>query len=103
LIGYRTRLNDIGYWIGAPHRGSGFMPEAVTAVADFAFARSSRALLWECVPGNLASAAVAKKAGFTFLGDGPSLYPARGGADAVAWLGRLLPTDSRDPKPGWPA
>jgi RimJ/RimL family protein N-acetyltransferase len=103
LIGYRTRVNDIGYWLGAPHRGRGFMLEALGAVADFAFERSPRELLWECIPGNLASATVARKAGFQYLGDGPSLYPDRAGAKAIAWRGTLAPTDSREPKPGWPA
>jgi RimJ/RimL family protein N-acetyltransferase len=102
LIGFRTRVNDVGYWLGAPHRGHGFMPEALGAVADFAFERSQRQLLWECIPGNLASATVARKAGFTYLGEGPSLYPDRNGAEAVAWQGSLAPSDSREPKPGWP-
>jgi RimJ/RimL family protein N-acetyltransferase len=102
LIGYRTKAHDIGYWLGAPHRGNGYMPEAVSTVADFAFGFSSRALFWECIPGNLASAAVAHKIGFSFLGEGTSLYPDRNGAEAVAWHGTLAPTDSREPKPGWP-
>jgi RimJ/RimL family protein N-acetyltransferase len=103
LIGFRTRAHDIGYWLGAPHRGNGFMPEAVSAVAEFAFARSERPLLWECIPGNLASATVARKSGFTFLGEDVSLYPDRSGAEAIAWHGRLAPDDSREPKPDWPA
>jgi RimJ/RimL family protein N-acetyltransferase len=103
LVGFRTRVNDIGYWIGGPHRGHGYMAEAVGAVADFAFERSSRPLLWECIPGNVASATVAKKAGFSYLGEGPSLYPDRGGAQAVAWRASLGPDESREPKPGWPA
>jgi RimJ/RimL family protein N-acetyltransferase len=102
LVGFRTRANDVGYWLGAPHRGHGFMPEALGAVADFAFERSPRALHWECIPGNLASAGVARTSGFTFLGEGASLYPDRRGAKAVAWRGSLSPTDSREPKPGWP-
>jgi RimJ/RimL family protein N-acetyltransferase len=102
LIGFRVRANDIGFWLGAPHRGQGFMPEATGAVADFAFTRSPRALHWECIPGNLASASVARKAGFEWLGDGPSLYPDRRGSEPIAWRGVLRPEDSRDPKPGWP-
>ena len=56
------------------------MPEALGAVADFAFDLGRRPLLWECIPGNLASASVARKAGFTYLGEGASLYPDRAGA-----------------------
>ena len=100
--GFALRANDIGFWLGGPHRGRGYMPEAFGAVADFAFELSPRPLLWECVPGNFASASAARKAGFSYLGEGTSLYPDRSGAEAVAWRGTLAPTDSRDPKPGWP-
>jgi RimJ/RimL family protein N-acetyltransferase len=102
LVGFRAGANDLGFWLGAPHRGNGYMPEAVGAVADFAFERSNRPLLWECIPGNAASAAVARKAGFRYLGEGKSLYPDRRGAEAIAWRGTLSPDDSREPKPGWP-
>jgi RimJ/RimL family protein N-acetyltransferase len=103
LIGYRTRSSDLGFWLGAPHRGQGLMPEALAAVADFAFEQAGRAILWECVPGNVASASVARSSGFTWLGEGPSLYPDRRGQKFVAWQARLSPTDSREPKLGWPA
>jgi RimJ/RimL family protein N-acetyltransferase len=103
LIGYRTRDSDIGYWLGVPHRGHGFMPEALAAVTDWVFERSDRSIRWECVPGNFASVSVARSGGFTWLGEGASLYPDRGGQPAVAWRGILSPSDSRDPKPGWPA
>jgi RimJ/RimL family protein N-acetyltransferase len=102
LIGFRTGPNDVGYWLGGPHRGRGFMAEALAVVADFAFERSRRDLLWECVPGNVASATVARKAGFTFTGEAKSLYRDRAGAEAIAWSGRLSADDSREPKPGWP-
>lgn len=103
LIGYRTQVRDVGFWLGAPHRGNGYMPEALGAVADWVFDREAGDLFWECIPGNLASAAVARKSGFSYLGDGPSLYPDRSGAEAIAWRGSLAPTDSREPKAGWPA
>jgi RimJ/RimL family protein N-acetyltransferase len=103
LIGFRTRANDVGFWLGEPHRRQGYMTEALGAVADFAFDRTSRPLYWECIPGNLASATVAKKGGFTYLGEGPSLYPDRSGGEAIVWRGSLGPEDPREPKPGWPA
>jgi RimJ/RimL family protein N-acetyltransferase len=102
LIGYRTKAHDIGYWLGAPHRGHGYMPEAVAAVADWVFDRTTEAIFWECIPGNASSAAVARKCGFSYLGESVSLYPDRSGEEAVAWRGTLAPDDSREPKPGWP-
>jgi ribosomal-protein-alanine N-acetyltransferase len=60
---------SIGYWIGAPYAGRGFMTEAVRVVAQFAFAslRFNR-LEAACLPTNAASARVLVKAGFTHEG-----------------------------------
>jgi RimJ/RimL family protein N-acetyltransferase len=102
LIGYRTLQGDVGYWLGAPHRGSGYIPEALAAVVDWTFSLTQADIHWECVPGNLASAAVARKSGFRFDGEGSSLYPDRAGAKVPAWTATLSPLDSRDSKPGWP-
>ncbi len=102
LIGYRTKPHDLGFWLGARHRGNGYMPEAARAVADWIFERDTGDIAWECIPGNVASASVARKCGFRYLGEGASLYPDRAGAEATAWRGILSPTDSREPKPGWP-
>lgn len=103
LIGYRTRARDLGFWLGSPFRGNGYMPEAVNAVVDWAFEQGGRPIFWECVPGNFASASVARSCGFSYLGEGASLYPDRRGADAVAWRARLAASESREPKPGWPS
>jgi RimJ/RimL family protein N-acetyltransferase len=103
LIGYRTRASDVGFWLGGPHRGHGYMPEALDAVIDWVFERTDRPILWECIPGNASSASVARSRGFTWLGEGESLYRDRAGAKAVAWRATLSPSDSREPKPGWPA
>jgi len=102
LVGYRTGFHDIGFWLGEPHRGHGYMPEALRAVLDWVFARDSGEVLWECIPGNAASASVARKSGFRWLGEGPSLYPDRSGAETVAWRAALSASESREPKPGWP-
>ena len=57
---------SVGYWIGAPFAGRGYMTEAVCAAARFAFAslRLNR-LEAACLPSNAASARVLAKAGFT--------------------------------------
>ena len=102
LLGFRTKNRDIGFWLGAPHRGHGYATEAVTAVLDWIFESSRREVLWECYIGNAASASVARKAGFTFRGEGTALVPARDGTHQLAWKGTIAASDSRDPKPGWP-
>lgn len=103
VIGYRAEGTDIGFWLGAPHRGSGFMPEALRAVLDWVFTRGADRVIWECVPGNRASAAVARKVGFTLTGEGTSIYLDRDGHRGTAWKGAISAESSRIPTPGWPA
>lgn len=102
VIGYRSATRDIGFWLGAPHRGSGYLPEALGAVADWLFAQGLEAITWECVPGNTASARAAAKAGFTFTGEEPSALRSRTGGFEAAWHGELHSADTRAEKPGWP-
>ncbi len=103
VVGVRVRRGDVGYWLGGPFRGHGFMPEAVTGVVDTVFERTGLdAVLWECTVGNLASLAVARKAGFAYDGRRPGLIPDRDGSPIDAWHGVLRRDDDREPKPGWP-
>lgn len=96
---------DVGYWLGSRHRGHGFMPEAVRTVIDWGFTSgfAGEELGWECVAGNFASLAVARKVGFTFTGVGPSVIPARDGTNPDSWHGVLKKDDDRTVKPGWPS
>jgi RimJ/RimL family protein N-acetyltransferase len=95
---------NLGFWLGAPHRGRGLMPAAVTAVADWAFAAGGiRLLAWECVLGNRSSLAVARKVGFHYIGTGPADIPARDKSRPGSWKGILRVGDDRVPKAGWPA
>ncbi len=105
VVGIRLRSGYIGYWLGAPHRGRGVMPEAVDAVCDAVFIRTGRdEIRWECVVGNVASMRVAQKVGFRYTGEHPSSYLSRDGSPTVpAWTGALRHDDLRTPKPGWPA
>lgn len=103
VISYRTLGHDIGYWLGGPHRGHGYIPEALAAVADFVFAQGASEILWECIPGNRSSREVARKSGFSWDGPGPSIYLNREGVRDTSWHGSLRPADSREPKPGWPS
>ena len=58
---------EIGFWLGVPHWGQGYVPEAVAALVDYAFNDLALTALW-CgyYAGNQQSAHVQKKAGFTF-------------------------------------
>lgn len=106
VVGLRSKLGrfDIGFWLGATHRGQGYMPEAVRAVLDWAFSSGfAEEISWECVADNLASAAVARKLGFTFDGVRPSVFPARDGSHPESWHGLLRASDDRTTKSGWPA
>ncbi len=103
MVSYREASRMIGFWLGAPHRGKGYMPEAVSAVADWLFAQGRERIEWEAVVGNLASAAVARKVGFTFAGTGPSVLGSREGGTAACWHGSLHRDDDRRQKDGWPA
>lgn len=58
---------EIGYWVRTTMAGRGFATEAARRIADFAFAdlHAQRVEIW-CDARNERSAAVAKRAGFTF-------------------------------------
>jgi RimJ/RimL family protein N-acetyltransferase len=104
IVGWRSGLGDIGFWLGAPHRGRGLMTEAVVAVTDWLLTDLGRAeVAWECVVGNAASVSVARKAGFTFTGERPTELTFRDGTHPSAWHGVLRAGDSREEKAGWPA
>ncbi|MDQ1572399.1 MAG: hypothetical protein QOF79_3073 [Actinomycetota bacterium] len=103
VIGYRIAGRDIGFWLGEPHRGNGYMPEATATVVDWLFGLGTPGVRWECVVGNLSSLAVARKAGFRFTGEREATVRDRDGGHPLAWHGELSPDDSREPKPGWPA
>ena len=102
VIGARTGRSDVGFWLGAPFRGHGYMAEALGAVADFWFGLRHPALRWECVVGNAASAATARAAGFAYTGVAPADVVARDGSRPPSWHGILRASDARDRKPGWP-
>jgi ribosomal-protein-alanine N-acetyltransferase len=60
-----TQAAGIGYWIGAPYTGRGYMSDAVQAVLPFAFGNLRlHRLEAACLPNNVASMRVLEKAGF---------------------------------------
>jgi RimJ/RimL family protein N-acetyltransferase len=73
MVGSRSNLDigadeaEIGYWIGRPHWGRGFIPEAVGALLRHAFAGLGMKTVW-CgyFDGNEKSKRVQEKCGFRF-------------------------------------
>jgi RimJ/RimL family protein N-acetyltransferase len=84
LIGAITvRLREggtVGYWLAASARGKGLMTEAVRAVVRWARdeRRIEQLFLWTH-PENLASQAVAERAGFVRIGVAEHIPPFRDG------------------------
>jgi RimJ/RimL family protein N-acetyltransferase len=103
MIGWR-RDGYLGYWMGAPHRGKGYMTEATIIVCEWVFAQQESVdeILWEATAGNLASAHVAQRAGFRFGGVAPLGHAHRDGTHSPGWHAVLGRGDSRDLKDGWP-
>ena len=104
VISLRVESGSIGFWLGAPYRGNAYIPEAQRMVADWAFSEGIvDAIHWECLVGNVASARVARKCGFTFTGAGASLSVYRDGSHPESWQGVLRTRDDRSIKDGWPS
>jgi len=106
VIGLRVETSDIGFWMGAEHRGLGHMSEALRLVADWTFdtgCAGIREIGWECLVGNTASASVARRCGFRFTGERPSRVAYRDGSHPPSWTGALRDTDDRSPTSEWPA
>ncbi len=91
----------LGYWIGAPYAGKGFMSRAVLAVIGFAFGtlRLHR-IEASCLPNNKPSIGLLERAGFTREGYARAYLRING-----AWQDHLLyglletdPTPARPPR-----
>ncbi len=102
-IAWRRASADIGYWMGAPSRGHGYMTEAVRAVCAWVFAElGEQRIGWEALVGNVASARVARSAGFAFDGVRESAVCVRDGGPPPAWHAFLARDADGSPQPGWP-
>lgn len=98
---------ELGFWLAPESRGQGIMSEAVRLALDHAFAAEPdgvglHRVVWHAFAGNVASAAVARRAGFTFEG-ASRLGAVHRGLRRDDWQAGLLADDSRTPKDGWPA
>lgn len=63
-IDWQTGSGDIGYWLSRPARGRGFATRAVRLATRWAFQSGLHRLTLRTEPGNIASLAVARRAGF---------------------------------------
>ncbi len=90
-----TRSASFGYWVGKPHWGQGFAPEALWALVDHAFnTLDIDHVHAAAMPENVGSIRVQEKVGFRYVRDGVEAAPARGGPMKVeirnlsrqAWL-----------------
>ena len=97
MISVREAQHEIGFWMGDGHRRAGFMSEAASAVAEWVLGggiRGATSLLWRAVEGNVASAKVARAAGFRRVRPVDPTVPTRDGATRSAWHAvRTSPVD----------
>ena len=81
-----SRLGVIGFWIGEPFHGRGYMTEAVRAFVP---------LVWDnlgvdvieagALPENAASISILKRIGMHYIGDRLELAPARNRIERCVW------------------
>lgn len=98
VISVRDDEHELGYWLGADHRGEGYMSEAAIAVVEWALGggiRRATSLRWRAVEGNVASAKVARAAGFRRIDAENPTVPTRGGGTVPAW--HAVRTSTVDP------
>ena len=90
VISVREAQNEIGFWMGSEHRGSGLMSEAANAVCEWVLAGGvdgATTVFWRAVEGNTASAKVARSAGFRRIEPQDATVPTREGGTLPAWYG----------------
>ena len=97
---------ELGYWLGAVHRGTGLMTEAMKAVVEFGLSPDGGDLTrisWCAVVGNVASARAARTAGFRYEGLQRRALPHRD-ERRDGWFASVLRDDDRSAAPdsGWP-
>ncbi len=96
-------IGSIGFWLGAPFRGRGLMPQAHRLVTDWAFTTGVVTVVrWECVLGNVSSARLARAAGYSYTGIAPASVESRDGSHPDSWHAVLDADDNRSVKSDWP-
>jgi RimJ/RimL family protein N-acetyltransferase len=106
LKGIADGAAELGFWLAPAARGHGYLDEAVAPVLGFGFAAEGLGLQrvqWQALPGNVPSAAIARRAGFRYEGL-RRLGGVHRGARVDLWVAGLLATDPREASAdGWPA
>jgi RimJ/RimL family protein N-acetyltransferase len=106
LEGVADGAAELGFWLAPGARGHRYLSEAVAAVLDFGFSADGLGLQrvqWQAHPGNVPSAAIARRAGFRYEGL-RRLGGVQRGTRVDLWVAGLLATDPRSPHDdGWPA
>ncbi|MFF2274844.1 GNAT family N-acetyltransferase [Agromyces sp. NPDC058126] len=87
VISLRADGREVGFWLGAEHRGSAYTAEALAAVCEWAFAELPRTetVTWRANAGNVASAMVARAGGFRNTTTAATTVPGRDGTDLEGW------------------
>lgn len=87
VVSWQRRRGFVGYWMGAEHRGHGYMAEALRGLVDWVLSgeHGVTSLRWEAVAGNHGSAWAARAAGFRWAGHGPCDVVDRSGAHPPGW------------------
>jgi RimJ/RimL family protein N-acetyltransferase len=95
---------EIGYWLATAEWGQGYATEATRTLARFGLDNGLARLEIRCEVPNVASAAVALRAGFRFEAVRRALLPGREGAALDAAVFARTATDPDAPvEPAWPS
>lgn len=104
MISVRAAGTEMGFWLGADHRGAGLMSEAAIAVAEWTLAGGlprAETILWRAVEGNVGSAKVARAAGFRRIEPARATVPTRDGSTLPAWHAVREASVSPDAEASW--
>lgn len=93
----------VGYWLSPGRRGQGLMTGALQAVCGWSFGAPLRLarVEWRAVVGNVASARVARRAGFRYAGVLRGAVITTAAVRADAWVADLLPGDDPAAAASW--
>jgi len=88
-----AQKGTVGYWIGKPYAGQGYMTEALGLVCDFAFQELKlQRIEAGCLPGNDASKTVLRRCGFEQEGYAKAYLQINGRREDHLLWGRSTPT-----------
>ncbi|GAA1777524.1 GNAT family N-acetyltransferase [Agromyces lapidis] len=103
VISLRAAGREVGYWLGDEHRGSAYTTEALGAVCAWAVEHwpGTETVTWRANAGNVASAMVARAAGFRNTTTATTTVPGRDGAELEGWSGERGRIPAADAVESW--